>query len=72
MAAHQKSREKESKKPAFVLRAKQAPDSDYWQSCGVAFEANINGAVGYSLKINSLPTDWRGDLLMMPPRSEDE
>ncbi len=67
-----KQPEKEKSKIAFVIRAKQSPDSEYWQSCGVAFEANINGAVGYSLKLNSLPTNWTGDLLMMPPLEEKE
>ena len=70
MAKPAPKEEKKESKVAFVLRAKQAPDSEYWMSAGVAFEANIGGEVGYSIKLNQLPVNWNGDLLMMRPKED--
>ena len=64
-------------KPALIARAKLASRSDdpneqaRWVTLGVAFEANIKGEVGYSVKLNVIPTGWNGDLLLMPPQDDD-
>ena len=60
-------------KPAFVARAKLQKRTDdpneqaRWANIGVAFEANLKGGMGYSVKLNMIPTGWDGDLLLVPP-----
>ena len=64
-------------KPVLIARAKlpsrsdDANESARWVTLGVAFEANIKGELGYSVKLNVIPTGWNGDLLLMPPQDED-
>jgi hypothetical protein len=64
-------------KPALIARAKLSSRSDdanepaRWITLGVAFEANIKGELGYSVKLNVIPVGWNGDLLLMPPQDDD-
>ena len=58
--------EPEKNLPVFVARAKV--NGDRWENVGAAWEADINGKPGYSVKLNVIPAgNWDGSLLLMPP-----
>ena len=58
--ASKKEKEPEKRKPDFVVRCKQSPDSDFWQTIGAAWSADINGKTGYSVRLHLIPTNWDG------------
>lgn len=62
--------EKEKRKPDFVVRCKQSPDSDFWNTIGAAWSANINGVTGYSVRLHTVPVNWDGSFLLMPPKED--
>ncbi len=62
----------EKRRPDFVVRAKQSPQSEFWQTIGAAWSADINGKTGYSVKLHLVPTDWDGSFLLMPPLESGE
>ena len=57
-------------KPQFIVRAKQAPDSEYMQTIGAAWP--FREGEGFVVKLHSLPIKWDGDMILVPPKSEDE
>lgn len=62
----------EKHQPAFIVRAKQSADSDFWDTIGAAWPANFkDGSTGYSVKINKMPVNWNGDCLLMKPKKEE-
>ena len=67
VVASKKEKEPEKRKPDFVVRCKQSPDSDFWQTIGAAWSAEISGKTGYSVRLHFIPTDWDGSFLLMPP-----
>lgn len=68
MAQAKGKKEPEKRHPDFIVRAKQAADSEYWVTIGAAWEAKFkDGATGYSVKINNMPVNWNGDCLLMRP-----
>lgn len=61
----------EKKRPEFVVRARQSPDSDFWQNIGAVWPAQLkDGQVGYSMKLHFIPTNWDGSALLLPPKEE--
>lgn len=66
-----KRNEPETRKPDFVCRARQEPDSEYWVSIGVAWSFK-DGKPGYSVKLQTTPTNWDGTFIMLPPLEGDE
>ena len=60
----------EKRKPDLVARCKQSPDSDFWITIGAAWTAKIGDGTGYSVRLHMIPTNWNGDLLLMPPKEE--
>ena len=63
--------EPEKRKPEFVARCKQSPESDFWVTIGAAWTAKLaDGKTGYSVKLHTVPTRWDGDFLLMPPKEE--
>lgn len=76
MAAKTTSRKEEPKAdkrlPDYVVRCKQAADSEFWLTIGAAWTANFkDGSTGISVKINNAPMGWNGDCLLMPPKEPD-
>ena len=74
MATQQKKAqpEPETRKPDFVVRARQAPDSEYWVTLGVAWSFK-DGKQGFSVKLQTVPTNWDGQFLLLPPlEAKDE
>ncbi len=61
----------EKRKRDFVVRAKVK--DDVWVTMGAAWSAQLKDNVtGYSLKINMMPVQWKGDALLMPPLAAEE
>ena len=57
-------------KPDFLVKAKQSPDSEFFNILGAAWKWK-NGD-GYVVKLHSVPVgQWDGSLLLTPPK-EDE
>jgi hypothetical protein len=55
-------------KPTFFARAKQTPDSDRFVTIGAAWK--FKEGEGYVVKINTVPVQWNGDILLVPPKDE--
>jgi hypothetical protein len=66
-SSSRKPREKESRQPDFVVRAKTGPGRKDWTTLGYAW-ARENGE-GFSVKLNAMPigTEWGGVLKLLPP-----
>lgn len=63
--------EPEARKPVLVARCKQSPESDFWVTIGAAWTADLGGGkTGYSVKLHTVPTNWNGDFLLMPPKEQ--
>lgn len=62
----------EKRAPDYVVRARQSPESEFWQTIGAAWIANFkDGSTGISVKINHQPMGWNGDCLLMRPKEVD-
>ena len=70
MAISKKQAEPVTRKPDFVCRARQEPDSEYFTTIGVAW-AFKDGKPGFSVKLQSTPTNWDGTFIMLPPLEPD-
>jgi len=64
--------EPDKRKPELVARTKQSPDSDFWVTIGAAWSADINGQAGWSVKLHTVPTNWDGSFLLMPPKTDEK
>jgi hypothetical protein len=62
-----KQEEKKGDKPTLIARAKQAPGSEYWLTIGAAWEFEKNGEICFSVRLNSIPTNWDHSFVLMPP-----
>jgi len=56
-------------KPAFIVRARQEPDSDYMTTVGSAWR--FKKGEGYVLRIHSMPVKWDGSFILVSPFNED-
>ena len=65
-----KQAEPESRKPDFVARCKQSPQSDFWITVGAAW--SFKDGTGYSVKLHSIPTNWDGDFILLPPKVDEK
>lgn len=54
------------RKPDWVVRAKQSPDSDYFTTIGAGWSWQ-NGKDGVSIRLHSVPVMWTGELLLVRP-----
>ena len=70
MATPKKQVEPETRKPDFVCRARQEPNSEYFTTIGVAWSFK-NDKPGFSVKLSSIPTNWDGTFIMLPPLEPD-
>ena len=71
MATKKQEVKDEPRKPDFVVRAKQSPESEFWMNVGVSWSFK-DGKLGFSVKLHSIPTNWDGDLILLPPLPERE
>ena len=53
-------------KPVYIARAKQSPDSEFMTTIGAAWP--FNEGDGLVVKLHSVPTDWKGDFILVPPK----
>jgi hypothetical protein len=61
--------DKNGSKPAFVARANVGDgDSKFFVNIGAAWKWK-NGE-GLVLKLHSLPINWNGDCILVPPKDE--
>lgn len=65
-----KEKEEEKRLPDLVARCKQSPDSEFWVTIGAAWTADINGKKGYSVRLHTLPVNFDGSFLLMPPKED--
>jgi hypothetical protein len=66
----QKEEESKGKRPDYVIRCRQAPDSDFYLTIGAAWRVQVNGEDAFSIKLTSIPTNWGGSALMLVPKDE--
>ena len=57
-------------KPAYTIRAKQEPDSEYMTTIGSAWK--FKKGDGYVVKIHSMPVSWDGSFIIVPPFEKEE
>lgn len=55
-------------KPKYIARAKQRDDNDYMQTIGAAWP--FKEGEGLVVKLDLTPTNWNGDLVLVPPKEE--
>ncbi|WP_395019816.1 hypothetical protein [Dongia sp.] len=56
-------------KPSMIARVKQSPDSDYMVTIGAAWP--FKEGEGMVVKLQSLPIQWDGDFILVPPKEDD-
>ncbi len=54
------------RKPNFVVRAKQSPDSEYWTTIGAAW--SFLEKPGYAVRLHVIPVMWTGEFILVPPK----
>ena len=57
------------RKPAYIARAKQSPDSDFMVTIGAAWP--FKEGDGLVVKLQMTPTKWDGDFILVPPKEGD-
>lgn len=57
-------------KPHFIIRARQEPESDYLTTVGSAWK--FKKGDGYVVKIYSMPVNWDGSFILVPPFEKEE
>lgn len=60
----------EARKPVFIARAKEAPDSDRWMTIGACWD--FKDGSGYAVRLNSTPTNWDSTFILVPPLKEED
>lgn len=63
-------REEKGKKPDFVIRARQGPNSDFYITLGACWKVDVNGEECLSVKMNAIPIGWDGSALILPPKED--
>jgi hypothetical protein len=63
-----KGEQAKGSKPVYIARAKQSPDSEYMNTIGAAWP--FNEGDGLVVKLHSVPTDWKGDFILVTPKDE--
>ena len=67
-AAQNARRSREPRKPDFVARAKVG---NGWTNIGAAWPLK-SGEPGYSLRLTTIPLNWDGRFVLLPPLPTDE
>lgn len=58
------------RKPQYIARAKQAPDSEFMQTIGAAWP--FKEGDGLVVKLQFVPTNWDGSFILVTPREGEE
>lgn len=64
----QRQQPRERPKPVYIARAKAG---DAWRTIGAAWRLR-SGEDGFSLKLTSLPMNWDGRFVLLPPIGNEE
>ena len=56
----------------FAARAKTRPDSNVWFTIGQGWAFEENGERGYAVRLTMIPTNWDGELLLLPIPNPNE
>ena len=56
----------EKRLPIFTVRAKDGANPRGWITVGAAWDFK-DGSPGLAVKLNSLPLNWDGSLVLLPP-----
>jgi hypothetical protein len=60
-----------SGRAGYAARARTAPDGDVWFTIGQAWAFDERGQRGYRIRLAMTPTNWDGELLLVPIPPED-
>ena len=62
----------QTRRPVYIVRAKESPDSDRWLSIGAAWD--FRDGEGFVVRIQSTPLQWDGSCILVPPleKGDDE
>ena len=63
---HQINVQEEKRQPLFIVRAKDGPNPKDGATVGAAWDFK-DGSPGFFVKLKSLPLQWDGTLVMLPP-----
>lgn len=61
----------EKRQPVFTVRAKDGANPRGWITVGAAWDFK-DGSPGLAVKLNSLPLNWDGSLVLLPPLTRDD
>lgn len=53
-------------KPVFTVKARQEPYSEYMTTIGAAWK--FKHGDGYVVKLRSVPVNWDGSIVVVPPK----
>jgi hypothetical protein len=57
----------------FAARARTRPDGDVWFTIGQGWAFEEDGQRGYTVRLTMTPTNWDGELLLVPiPRERED
>ena len=56
----------------FAARARTRPDGDVWFTIGQGWAFEEGGQRGYTVRLTMTPTNWDGELLLVPIPKEGE
>ena len=56
--------------PGFAARARTRRGGKVWFTIGQAWAFERDGEPGYSVRLAMTPTDWDGELILMPLREQ--
>lgn len=59
------------RKPKYIARAKETPDSDRWITVGAAWDFT-EGKDGYAVRLSNLPVQFDGTFILVPPLEKEE
>jgi hypothetical protein len=64
---------KVSGRAQFAARARTQPGGEVWFTVGQGWAFEENGQTGYSVRLTMTPTNWDGELVLLPipERSDD-
>ncbi len=60
----------DKRKPVYIARAKENPDSDRWMTIGACWD--FKDGEGYAVRLNALPTNWDGSFILVEPLKDED
>jgi hypothetical protein len=56
-------------KPVYLAKARQTADSEFLIVIGAVWP--FKNGDGFVVKLHSVPTDWRGDMILVKPQPNE-